>query len=79
MERGQACPRRLETCASESKLPHSIRWRALHYPEACALAKRMECARLALSVTHKSYCWKPGAFCLHGKTAALLSRRDKRE
>ena len=31
------------------------------------------------NVTHKSYCWTPGPFCLHGKTAALLSRRDKRE
>ena len=30
------------------ELPHcSIRWRALHYPDASALAKRMDCARLA--------------------------------
>src|SRR6266511_1985556 len=32
-----------------------------------------------LVITHKTYCRTPGPFWLHGKTAALLSRRDKRE
>src|SRR5438105_7181618 len=30
-----------------------------------------------LVVTHKFCCWTPGQFCLHAKTAALLSRRDR--
>ena len=30
-----------------------------------------------LIVTHKSYSWTPGLFCLRGKTAAFQSLRDK--